>query len=168
MEISGYMPMISAAQRVELPPLGGKKKKACSSLVTASMNEKQLEGMLHYHPISNAGGGVLTLLEQFVCVCVVQNQVSEGEQGGLVAVACRPPVGLSFLLLLLLLAELTRPLHFLICPGQASFLSAINLRLHPPIFIPSTVCFSFTSCSLGLEQIYARFDHRSLHSHDDS
>lgn len=39
-----------------------RKKKACSSLVTASMNEKQLEGMLHYHPISNAGGGVLTLL----------------------------------------------------------------------------------------------------------
>lgn len=62
MEISGYMPVISA-QRVELPPLKKKKKKkACSSLVTASMNEKQLEGMLHYHPISNAGGGVLTLL----------------------------------------------------------------------------------------------------------
>lgn len=55
MEISGYMPMISA-QRVELPPV---EKKACSSLVTASMNEKQLEGMLHYHPISNAGGGEL-------------------------------------------------------------------------------------------------------------
>lgn len=27
-------------------------------------------------------------------------------------------------------------LHFLICLGQASFLSAINLQLHPPIFIP--------------------------------
>lgn len=104
-----------------------------------------------------------------VCVCAAQNQVSEGEQRGvLVAAACRPPVGLSFLLHLLLLAQLTRPLHFLICPGQASFLSAINLRLHPPIFIPFTVCFSFTSCSLGLEQIYAWFDHRSLHWHDDS
>lgn len=43
-------------------PTKKKKKEACSSLVTASMNEKQLEGMLHYHPISNAGGGVLTLL----------------------------------------------------------------------------------------------------------
>lgn len=51
-------------EKVSLPPLKEIKKEkkrslAWSSLVTASMNEKQLRGMLHYVPISGTGGGVL-------------------------------------------------------------------------------------------------------------
>lgn len=44
------------------------EKNACSSLVTATMNEKQLQGMLHYHPISSTGGGELVVsLHKVVC-----------------------------------------------------------------------------------------------------
>lgn len=50
----------------QLPPVG---KRACSSLVTASMNEKQLQGMLHYHPISGMGGGELVDCLQAAAVC---------------------------------------------------------------------------------------------------
>lgn len=53
--------------------------------------------------------------------------------------------------------------HFLICLGQVSFLSAVNLQHHPPIFIPFTVCFSFTSDSASLEWIYTCAQHCCAH-----
>lgn len=60
----------------------GKKKEACSSLVTASVNEKQLEGMLHYHPISSTGGGEL-VVSLPVAVCRIMCLKEEGGASGI-------------------------------------------------------------------------------------
>lgn len=72
----------------KLPPVREKEKKekACPSLVTASMNEKQLGGMLHYRPISSTGGGEL-VVSLFTSQQVFPNHASEGgwRTGGFVS-----------------------------------------------------------------------------------
>lgn len=133
MPISRYRPVI-LAERVRAARSGKKregrrKKKACSSLVTASMNEKQLGGMLHYHPIRDAGGG-----GEPVAGLSSRRILCEGgrEAGGKVG-GCGPgPQTFS--------SPTHQTLHFLVCLGQASFLSAINLQHRPPVFIPFTLC----------------------------
>lgn len=57
-------------------------KKTCSSLVTASMNEEQLQGMPHYHPISSTGGGELVVYLH-VAVCRIMCLKEEGGVSGI-------------------------------------------------------------------------------------
>lgn len=60
-------------------------------------------------------------------------------------------------------------LHFLICLGRASFLSAINLQLHPPIFIPLPIFITASPSPLVLLAL-GRFTlglitvHRCIHA----
>lgn len=95
------------------------------------MNEKQLQGMLHYHPISSTGGDEELQVSLHLAVCrITCAKEQSGEKVG----------GDTGLQTFDWDCEASSPthqtLHFLICLGQASFLSAINLQLHPPIFIP--------------------------------
>lgn len=114
-------------------------------LVTATMNEKQLRGMLHYHPISSAGGGELVVFLHLAESCVCSRR---GGVGGLSGIGLQtrnwveqPPL------------QLTRPCTSSFVSVMRPFLSAINLRLHLPIFIP----FALVSPSPPVLQALAGF-----------
>lgn len=137
-EISGYMTRI-LVERVSCPQW---KRKTCSSLVTASMNEKQLRGMLHYHPISSTGGGEL-VVSLHLAVCRI---MSLQEERGASDIGPQTHKWVEQLL-----PRLTRPCTSSFVSVMHPFLSAINLQPHPPTFIPFALSFSFTSCSFSLE-----------------